>query len=69
MRSARCVTEVQHDEGCVHYTVETETGETIWTRLVYFGKDRQHRAGGPAFQEAAREQERQARDYIGGTRQ
>ena len=31
--------------------------DTFWERFVAFGQDRRHRAGGPAFQEAAQEQE------------
>jgi hypothetical protein len=38
----------------------TNEGSVVWERRVYFGHNRRYRAGGRAFMEAAREQERQA---------
>ena len=38
----------------------------LWERFVRFGKGRHHRAGGAAFIEAAREQQREASRYSKG---
>ena len=35
-----------------------------WKLFVAFGKDKRHRAGGPAFQEATREQERRGKAVL-----
>lgn len=40
----------------IRYTVEKD-GKEIFLRVVPFRSDRRHRAGGAAFQEAARAQE------------
>lgn len=46
------------DTGMV-YTV-TRNGQLWWETTVRFGRSKTNRAGGPAFQQAAREQDRQA---------
>ena len=33
-----------------------------WHKFIPFGQDRKHRSGGPAFREAAKEQERRIRE-------
>jgi hypothetical protein len=52
-----CTTEIRRTG--VHYAVR-KRGELVWERFVKFGKMSIHRAGGYAFREAAKEQERQA---------
>lgn len=47
------------EEVGVQYTVERGR-DLLWGRLVKFGKDRAHRAGGPAFVQASEEQTRMA---------
>jgi hypothetical protein len=52
---------IRDDEGeGLRYQVITETQGLLWQKHVYFGHNRRYRAGGKAFVEAAREQERQA---------
>lgn len=50
-------TEIRADG--VHYAV-IHNGRYVWSKFVPFGKRREFRACGPAFVEAAREQERHA---------
>lgn len=45
-------------DDCVEYEVVDEKDAIIWKRIVWFGHDEAHRAGGQAFVEAAREQEK-----------
>lgn len=44
----------------VLYVVHEGPGKTIWVTFVRFGRRKFDRPGGPAFQNAAREQERAA---------
>lgn len=57
----RCVTTTKDD--CVEYEIFIN-GERKWIETVFFRNDRRHRAGGPAFQEAARRQEKKAQQFI-----
>jgi hypothetical protein len=65
---------IKHDRGVdevihvgrygVTYDVE-DSGQIIWSRSVLFGRDKCHRAGGPAFREAAQCQEAKAVELAG----
>lgn len=46
----------ERDDKGVTYSVEKD-GVVIWAKRVEFGHDVRHRAGGPAFVEASREQD------------
>jgi hypothetical protein len=54
--SARVSMRTHSDANGVHYHVYAD-GQQRWYKYVRFGKDRRHRAGGPAFVEASRKQE------------
>lgn len=43
----------------IKYTVH-RNGVLFWEKSVRFGRNKANRAGGPAFQQAAREQDRKA---------
>lgn len=53
-----------NSDHCVTYEVFVG-GTRKWIRTVYFRNDKRHRAGGPAFVEAAREQEAEAKRLLG----
>lgn len=55
MKTVIAKTEVRAKE--VYYAVEVDS-VIVWERIVRFGKDHAHRAGGYAFVEAAQTQER-----------
>ena len=63
-------------ENGVNYSVERYRPnlgvcEELWSKTVLFGRDKAHRAGGPAFRVASEEQEQQLRlaragEYLNG---
>lgn len=53
-----------HNDQYITYEVFVG-GKRKWIRTVYFKNDKRHRAGGPAFVEAARDQEAQAKKLLG----
>ena len=59
----KMVSDVKSDG--VFYGVVNESGELIWHKFVAFGQTDVNCAGGYAFREAAREQERIAFEYVG----
>lgn len=47
-------------DGVLYEVIAPDGTTVLWSKFVRFGRTKRFRAGGPAFREAAAEQERQA---------